>query len=111
MKDFLVKLKERIYKPLPITSLIPIYIGKIILLPNIFVDASILFALVLYMLGIKLLDVINDGKNKYFEAKDKVISENEFRANVNKDMSNILTELSGLKMKVGNPFEMVNRKK
>ena len=46
----------------------------------------------------KLLDKVYASVNRYFDTKDKVLSENEFRAGVNADMSKLVEEVNLLKM-------------
>ena len=111
MKEFLRKCKERFCKPFEVEQLIIMYILKVILMPNPALDIGIFLILAGYLLGQKLLGLLKEGKDQYFEAKNKVISENEFRLNVNKDIGKIMTDITTINMKIGeHSLNKLNRK-
>lgn len=98
MKNFFKKLH------CPFVYLV-LYIIKTILLPAGAIDLGVLGILALICLAQLVVNLVKLGVNRYFETKDKVISENLFRAKVSEDISKLNGELSALKMVTNNPFQ------
>ncbi len=78
--------------------LFPIYLIKSIILPSGMVDFWILGVICFMALAEKVMSKAEVQVNKYFDAKEKLLSENSFRASVNTDMAKIFEEVNLLKM-------------
>ena len=74
------------------------------------VDFWILVAISTFSLGRLFFSKAEMLINRYFDTKEKVITENEFRAAVNKDMGDIKANLNILNMSVNKPFEKLGKR-
>lgn len=77
--------------------LFPLYLLKSVILSFGMIDFWILGIISFILLSEKFMSKVEAGINRYFDTKEKVISENTFRANVNSDMSKVFEELNLLK--------------
>ena len=98
MKEFLKVFKDPYV-------LFPIYLLKSIVLSFGMIDFWILFIVAFLSLAEKFLVKLEKATDQYFDIKNKVISENEFRNAVNQDMANVKQTLEVMKMSVNKPYE------
>ena len=98
MKEFLKVFKDPYV-------LFPIYLLKSIVLSFGMIDFWILFIVAFLALAEKFLAKLEKATDQYFDIKNKVISENEFRNAVNQDMANVKQTLEVMKMSVNKPYE------
>lgn len=78
--------------------LFPIYLFKSSIISFGMVDFWILLSIAFMALAEKFLNKANDQVTRFFDAKDKVLSENQFRNNVNTDIARIMEEINTLKV-------------
>lgn len=78
--------------------LFPLYLTKSIIISSGMVDFWILGVISFVALSEKVINKLDLGFNRYFDTKEKVISENVFRDAVNNDMSKVMEEINTLKM-------------
>lgn len=98
MKEFLKVFKDPYV-------LFPIYLLKSIVWSFGMIDFWILFIVAFLALAEKFLAKLEKATDQYFDIKNKVISENEFRNAVNQDMANVKQTLEVMKMSVNKPYE------
>lgn len=77
--------------------LFPLYLTKSIIIQSGMVDFWILGVICFMALSEKVITKLDIGVNRFFDAKEKVISENQFRAGVNADMAKLVEEVNLLK--------------
>ena len=88
------------------------YLVKSVVIPNNHLDFAILATVGLFTLGLKLLKYTNSKVDRYFDTKDKVISENEFRVQVSNDIGLIKQEIQALKINSPqSPFNAVGKRR
>jgi hypothetical protein len=90
--------------------LFPIYLLKSIIFSFGMLDFWILGAICFYILIDKIILKADKCVDLYFEAKKMVITENQFRLDVNRDMSDIKNQLNLLKMAVNQPFDKIGKR-
>lgn len=78
--------------------LFPIYLFKSIIISYGMVDFWILGAISFMALFEKVISKLDLGFNRFFDTKEKVLSENVFRNAVNTDISKLMEEVNTLKM-------------
>ena len=98
MKEFLKVFKDPYV-------LFPIYLLKSTVWSFGMIDFWILFIVAFLSLAEKFLVKLEKATDQYFDIKNKVISENEFRNAVNQDMANIKQDMAVMKMSVNKPYE------
>ena len=98
MKEFLKVFKDPYV-------LFPIYLLKSTVWSFGMIDFWILFIIAFLALAEKFLVKLEKAIDQYFDIKNKVISENEFRNAVNQDMANVKQTLEVMKMSVNKPYE------
>lgn len=82
--------------------LFPLYVLKSILFSFGMIDFWILGLILIFAMFEKFVSKLEIGVNRFFDTKEKIISENQFRAGVNADMSKLLEEVNMLKMITSN---------
>jgi len=102
-KDFLLLFKDPYV-------LFPLYLLKSILYSFGMVDFGVLAVIAFFALFEKFLGKAKESVDTYFDIKKSVLSENEFRLQVNKDMSELMTQVQGIKMVVNNPFDKIGKR-
>ncbi len=78
--------------------LFPLYVLKSCIFSFGMVDFWILGVIMVLALAEKLMTKVEQGFNRYFDTKEKVISENVFRNAVNTDISKLMEEVNTLKL-------------
>lgn len=82
-----------------------LYLVKSVLLPANLIDVYVLSIIGLLVIGDKFLTKCGKGVDEYFETKNRVISENEFRLQVSNDMGRLDQAIQEIKLQSGAGFQ------